>query len=62
VKNALKSFLAQIESEIKTTQVWNQELRDQGRAAEINELKLHYLDGQWHAITKMLAESQKKAS
>lgn len=59
-KSVVKELLAATISQIKNTQKWNQELRDAGRANQINEMKLHYMDGRREAFEELLREPKAK--
>ena len=60
MKSIAKKLLEETTTRIKYTQKWNAELRDAGRANQINEMKLHYLDGRREVLEELLREKKAK--
>lgn len=54
LKTTLTKMLKQVVSEIQTVQKFNAELTALGLAHEINQMKLHFLDGKFEALTQAL--------
>lgn len=53
-KKIVTDLLAEVNAQIKYTEKWNKELRDTGKAKQINEMKLHCLDGKREALEEIL--------
>lgn len=59
-KKIVTDLLAEVNTQIKYTEKWNKELRETGKAKQINEMKLHCLDGKREALEEVLKRASEK--
>lgn len=57
-RKIVEDLLKEVNTQIKYTEKWNKELRETGKAKQINEMKLHCLDGKREALEEVLKRAK----